>query len=154
MGFWDNIRNAFNNGDNETAEDGYDRDYDDDPAEETTAATPQAPQVTKVSSSVISPANLEMKVCKPAKFDEVAAIANHLMQHKTVVLNLENTNRETALRLIDFLSGVTYAIHGKLKNVASSTYVITPNNVEVTGESAPAEDTEDTSAAKQPREFF
>lgn len=154
MGFWDSLRNAFNNGDNENVDDGYDREYDEEASEETVSSAPQAPQVTKVSSSVVSPANLEMKVCKPTKFDEVAAIANHLMQHKTVVLNLENTNRETALRLIDFLSGVTYAIHGKLKNVASSTYVITPNNVEVTGESAPAEETEEPAPAKQPREFF
>lgn len=151
MGFWDSLRNAFNNGDSENVDDGYDREYDEDTAEEAAAVSPQAPQATKVSSSVISPANLEMKVCKPTKFDEVASIANHLMQHKTVVLNLENTNRETALRLIDFLSGVTYAIHGKLKNVASSTYVITPNNVEVTGEPAVQENAED---AKQPREFF
>ena len=48
-----------------------------------------------------------------------------------MVLNLENTNKETARRLIDFLSGVAYSIDGSLKKIASNAYVITPSNVDV-----------------------
>lgn len=74
---------------------------------------------------------LEMKVVRPENFDSVAQIADHLLNNRTVVLNLENTNKETARRLIDFLSGVAYSIDGSLKKIASSAYVITPNNVDV-----------------------
>ena len=52
----------------------------------------------------------------------------------TVVLNLENAEKETANRMLDFLSGVTYAIEGKIKRVAKDTYLITPYNVEIVGE--------------------
>ena len=49
----------------------------------------------------------------------------------TVVLNLEGTGKETVRRIIDFLSGIAYAIEGQIKRVANSTYVITPKNVDV-----------------------
>ena len=50
------------------------------------------------------------------------------------MLNLEDANKETIMRIIDFLFGVTFAIEGNLKRVASSTYIITPKNVEVDGD--------------------
>lgn len=74
---------------------------------------------------------LEMKVVKPEHFESVPQIADHLLNKRTVVLNLESTNKETARRLIDFLSGVAYSIDGSLKKIASNAYVITPNNVDV-----------------------
>lgn len=79
----------------------------------------------------IGGASLEMKVVKPENFDSVPQIADHLLNKCTVVLNLENTNKETARRLIDFLSGVAYSIDGNLRKIASNAYVITPNNVDV-----------------------
>ena len=75
-----------------------------------------------------------MKVVKPEKLESVTQISDYLLDRKTVLLNLEETNKETARRLIDFLNGVAYAINGNLKKVANNTYVITPNNVEVSGE--------------------
>lgn len=74
---------------------------------------------------------LEMKVVKPQQFDSVTQIADHLLNKRTVVLNLENTSKETARRLIDFLSGVAYSIDGSIKKIASNAYVITPSNVDV-----------------------
>ena len=150
MGIFDFVRNTFKQDENE---DDYKKEYDDEMEEETSGA----PSAVRESSSVVSPVNLEMKVCKPSRYDEVAGIASHLLQHKTVVLNLENANREVAIRIIDFLSGVTFAIKGQIKNVASSTYVITPDHVEVTGDQKaeqPAAAETEQPAAKQPREFF
>lgn len=74
---------------------------------------------------------LEMKVVKPTQFDNVSQIADHLLNKRTIVLNLENTSKETARRLIDFLSGVAYSIDGSMKKIAANAYVITPNNVDV-----------------------
>ena len=78
--------------------------------------------------------SIEMKVVKPDSLDSVSQIADHLLDRRTILLNLEDTNRETARRIIDFLQGVAYAINGTLKKVANCTYVITPSNVDVTGE--------------------
>ena len=50
------------------------------------------------------------------------------------MLNLESANREIARRLLDFLSGVAYANNGQIKRVANSTYIITPYNVDLTGD--------------------
>lgn len=82
----------------------------------------------------ISSTALELKVVKPDSFKSVTQIADHLLNKRTVVLNLESTNKETARRLIDFLSGVAYSIDGQMKRVANNTFVITPDNVDVSGE--------------------
>ena len=63
-----------------------------------------------------------------------SAIADHLREKRTVVLNLESTNKEIPRRLLDFLSGVAYANEGKIKKVAISTYIITPYNVDILGD--------------------
>lgn len=76
---------------------------------------------------------LELKVVKPESFESVNQIADHLLNRRTVVLNLEETDRETSRRLIDFLTGVAYSIKGTIKRVAKHTFVITPNNVGVSG---------------------
>ena len=77
---------------------------------------------------------IEMKVVTPKSYDTVTQIADLLLSKKTVLLNLENTNRETARRLIDFLSGVAYALGGGVQKVADNTYAITPSNVAVSKE--------------------
>ena len=82
----------------------------------------------------IDGAALELKVVKPEKYEDVPQIADHLLNRRTVVLNLEASNKETSRRIIDFLSGVAYALDGRLSNVAVNTYLITPSHVSVSGE--------------------
>lgn len=77
---------------------------------------------------------VQVVLVKPERFDDVPAIADHLNDKKTVVLNLEAADRDTSRRIIDFISGVTYANHGNIRKVANSTYIIVPTDVDVTGE--------------------
>ncbi len=77
---------------------------------------------------------LAVVLVKPDRFENAAEIADHLKDKRTVVLNLESTNKDVARRLIDFLSGVAYANEGKIKKVANSTYIITPYNVDILGD--------------------
>lgn len=77
---------------------------------------------------------LQVVLVKPERFENAAEIADHLRDKRTVVLNLEQTNKDIARRLIDFLSGVAYAQEGKIKKVAVSTYIITPYNVDIMGD--------------------
>lgn len=74
---------------------------------------------------------VELKVVRPTTFANVTEIADYLLHHCTVVLNLEATNTEEAKRMLDFLAGVAYSIDGQLKNIAVNTYIITPCNVDV-----------------------
>ena len=77
---------------------------------------------------------LSVVLVKPEKFENAVDIADHLREKRTVVLNLEQTNKDVARRLVDFLSGVTYAQDGKIKKVANSTFIITPYNVDILGD--------------------
>ena len=79
-------------------------------------------------------AQLQVVLVKPERFETAAEIADHLRERRTVVLNLEQTNKDIARRLVDFLSGVAYAQDGKIKKVAINTYLITPYNVDLLGD--------------------
>ena len=79
-------------------------------------------------------AALKVVLVKPERFENASEIADHLREKRTVVLNLESTNKDVARRLIDFLSGVAYAGEGKIKKVAANTYIITPYHVELEGD--------------------
>ena len=85
--------------------------------------------------NISATAKLAVALFKPERFgEETRAIADELIKTHTVVLNLENTNKDMARRIIDFLSGVAYANRGKIKKVATSTFIIIPNNVDLTGD--------------------
>ena len=77
---------------------------------------------------------LKVVLVKPERFENASEIADHLKDKRTVVINLESTNKDVARRLIDFLSGVAYAGEGKIKKVAANTYMITPYHVELEGD--------------------
>ena len=84
-----------------------------------------------VADSGNSDGNIELKVVRPASYEEVSEIADYLLDGCTVVLNLELLDNVQTIRMLDFLNGVTYANDGEIKNVAKSTYIITPHNVDV-----------------------
>lgn len=158
MGFMDEIRKLTHPyADGEDDYDDYDDDdYDDEPVASPATpaprrsfprnagpvdATPRASAATSAAPGgrVVNLSNssqLQVILVKPDKFDQVSDIADHLRDKKAVVLNLENTNKDVARRLVDFLSGCAYALDGKIKKVAISTYLITPYNVTVAGDLA------------------
>lgn len=85
--------------------------------------------------NISATAKLQVGIFKPERFgEETRTIADELMKTHTVVLNLEDTNKDMARRILDFLSGVAYANNGKIKRVASNTYIIIPSNVDLTGD--------------------
>ena len=72
----------------------------------------------------------------PRSFDEAGELVNHLMQNRSVVMTLEGVPTETARRLLDFLSGITFALQGKITPVSAKTYFVTPHNVDLLGAQA------------------
>ena len=86
------------------------------------------------STAAVSTSQIQVALVKPERIEEGTAIADHMADGRTVVLNLEAANRETQRRLLDFLSGAAYAHDGRIKKVANSTFIITPKNVDVMGE--------------------
>lgn len=137
--------------------DNYDDEYmnDDFEEEEAPASNVRTSENTYNQRTAGVGSSIEMKVVTPKSYDSVSQIADLLLSKKTVLLNLESTNRETSRRLIDFLSGVAYALGGDVQKVADNTYAITPSNVAVSKENIgaaqvtaqPAQETEDDGAA-------
>ena len=107
------------------------------PAKTETAAPAFAPEQSAKRETVTRAADssFERKVVKPENFASVGQIADHLINRRTVVLNLESTSKEISRRIIDFLNGVAYTLDGQIKAVANNTYVITPSHVDISGES-------------------
>ena len=111
--------------------------YDNDFSSKTSESLPRVHQGGRSRSNtyaVPQKSSVLVVLVKPERFDDVPAIADHLNDKKTVVLNLESADRDTSRRIIDFLSGVTYANHGNIRKIANSTYIIVPTDVDVTGE--------------------
>lgn len=72
---------------------------------------------------------------KPETFDkDITAMADEFIKRNTVILNMEQTNKDVGKRIIDFLSGVAYAHRGKISRVAEDTYIVMPSNVKLSGE--------------------
>lgn len=122
--------------DEETSEEETERPRKAPRKEESYYSAPSAPE-RRSSDNVVNintTTQLQVVLVKPEKFEDASSIANHLRDKRTVVLNLEAANKDIARRLVDFLSGVAYALEGKIKKVAISTYIITPYNVDIIGD--------------------
>ena len=69
----------------------------------------------------------------PKTFDEAGELVSHLGQGRSVVMTLEGVPTDSARRLLDFLSGITFALNGKITPISAKTYFVTPQNVDVLG---------------------
>ena len=145
MGFLDEFKRLAHPYEDEE-EDEFDEDFDasprpverrERPARNEQSYTPIDELEARRSNKVVNiraATQLQVVLVKPERFENASEIADHLREKRTVVLNLESTNKEIARRLLDFLSGVAYANEGKIKKVAISTYIITPYNVDILGD--------------------
>ena len=143
MGLWDNIKNIMtipeedefdeeiNDVEEETSKK---KSYEDDDYAAKKESGPKIFQGVKSKTINYTPNQMQVVLVKPDRFEDVTAIADHLNEKKTVVLNLEVANRDVSRRIIDFLSGVAYANHGNMRKVANSTFIIVPTSVDVMGE--------------------
>ena len=69
----------------------------------------------------------------PKSFDEAGELVGHLNQNRSLVMTLEGLPTDLARRLLDFLSGITFALQGRITPVSAKTYFITPHNVDILG---------------------
>ena len=104
-------------------------EYDDAPMDDIPSA--QDNNVVNIHDS----SKVQFVLFKPETFDkDVTAMADEFIKRNTVILNMEQTNKDVGKRIIDFLSGVAYAHNGKISRVAEDTYIVMPSNVRLSGE--------------------
>lgn len=145
MGLWDSIKNImvipdedeYENENEEVTERPREKSQDDYASSKKDSNA----RLIKSKSISYSPSqgSLQVVLVKPDRFDEVTTIADHLNEGKTVVLNLEDSQREISRRIVDFLSGVAYANSGNMRKVAKNTFIIVAHGVDVMGELLPEE---------------
>ena len=154
MSFWDNVKKF--------AQPYADEDYDDyeesaaeaaprtrrpSPFASTTASTaapaaaaaaPAAPVASTPSFGGqvlnMNSGKQEVVLFHAKTFDDAAKAADELCKRKAVILNMENVDKALTRRVVDFLSGAVYALDGRVKKVAQSTYLFCPHNMDVTGD--------------------
>ena len=140
MGLFDKIKGFINDPEEDeeeefdTADDGMDFVSKSEDKAADSSYTAAEPKKNNKVVNIRAATQLQVVLVKPERFENASEIADHLREKRTVVLNLESTNKEIARRLLDFLSGVAYANEGKIKKVAISTYIITPYNVDILGD--------------------
>lgn len=158
MSFWDNVKKFTQPYADDEEYDEYDEDaadgFEAEPEEEAprarrTAAAPAddaafsfntpsaAPAAsTGFSGQLLSSSGKQQEVVlfHPSKYDDSSKAADDLCNHKAVIVNMENVDKALARRVVDFLSGCAYAMKGKVKKIAQSTYLFCPPNMSVVGD--------------------
>lgn len=114
-------------------EDDYleEEDKEESPREESRSASGRkGAQVVSIHTQK----QIKVVVMEPATFEESQNIADQLKNRRPVIVNLENTERNLAKRIVDFVSGATYALGGNMQKVGSGIFLFVPNNVDISGE--------------------
>ena len=94
-----------------------------------TAASGNAQYMTVTATT-----QLKIVVVKPTSFNEAAQIVNHLRNKYSVSINFEQTSKDLTNRILDFVAGAAYMADGKLSQTSNHTYMILPQNAEITNE--------------------
>lgn len=121
MSIVDKIRNKM--GANQDTE-----EYVEEPAapvqeEEPEENRQQADNVVDFKNKAKTASQMKVMVIEPVSFDDAQQVADHIRNHKPVVVNFENTNGDIAKRIIDFISGTTYALSGDIKKVGKNVFM-------------------------------
>ncbi|MEO8291279.1 MAG: cell division protein SepF [Gaiellaceae bacterium] len=82
----------------------------------------------------VASASVRVHLVVPRSFNDAQSIADKFKESVPVIVNLQGTDTELSKRLIDFSSGLTYALNGSMQRVADKVFLLTPRNVEVSAE--------------------
>ena len=140
MGFMDKVRGKLGLTNEPEADELFEEEL---PEEEAAQPEPQAVSTASGTASsnvvdfqtaangVMLRSKMKVVVIEPKSFDDVQQVANCLKEKRPVVINIEKTDAEVAHRIIDFISGTTYAIAGDIKKLGHNVFLCAPSNVSV-----------------------
>ena len=154
MSFWDNVKKFAQPYSDEEYDD-YDEEMEEledevqeaaprarrlspfaSAARETETTPAAAPSSSNFNGQVLnmSSGKQEVVLFHAKTFDDAAKAADELRRRKAIILNMENVDKTLTRRVVDFLSGRVYALDGRVKKVAQSTYLFCPHNMDVIGD--------------------
>jgi|SRR5699024_4049081 len=128
MSFKNKLKNYF------TVDDEYEYEYieEDSDVSESLPREKDNPQKVVNLTSIEQPTT-KVVLYEPRTYNEVQEIADHIINRRSVVINLQRVEHEQAKRIVDFLSGTVYALGGDIQKLGSGTFLCTPDNVDVSG---------------------
>jgi len=100
----------------------------------TAAPRPSAVRAVPVETAIGNASSARVHVVAPARFGDAKEIADRLKDNRPVIVNLQVADRDLQRRMIDFCSGVTYALSGEMEKVADQVFLLAPTNVKVSDE--------------------
>jgi len=113
------------------------RDFDDwtdsEPEAENTAVA-RPPSRLRGVETVPNPASVKVHLVLPRSFNDAQQIADRFKDGVPVIINLQSADQDLSKRLIDFASGLTYALDGGMQRIADKVFMLTPRNVEISAE--------------------
>src|SRR5436190_6803 len=98
------------------------------------APPPSSSRRTRLRGVDSGSARVSVHLVLPRSFNDAQQIADKFKDQVPVILNLQSADTELSKRLIDFASGLTYALDGSMQRVADKVFLLTPRNVEVSAE--------------------
>ena len=152
MSFWDNVK-KFTQPYSEEEYEEFEEDVDQfeeeevrEPAPRTRRPSPFAPAAQESAPAApaangfggqvlnMNSGKQEVILFHAKTFDDAAKAADELRKKKAIILNMENVDKSLTRRVVDFLSGSVYALDGRVKKIAQSTYLFCPHNMDVVGD--------------------
>ncbi len=100
------------------------KDYEDEAVSRTRTQAKILPMTGTVATS-------KVVITQPESYEDVEEIGEYLKQRKSVIVNLESINKEDGKRILDFLSGASFALEGSIQKVSNLIYLMTPKSVEI-----------------------
>ncbi len=94
-------------------------------------------EIKKKKGTVVSlhaQKQMRVVVIQPLVFEDAQEIAENLKNRRPVIINLEGADLELARRILDFSTGVAYALEGSMQKVGNGIFLFTPNNVDISAE--------------------
>lgn len=100
------------------------RDYEAESSSKSKLQTKVLPMTGTVATS-------KVVITQPETYEDVEEIGEYLKQRRSVIVNLESINKEDGKRILDFLSGASFALEGNIQKVSNLIYLVTPTSVEI-----------------------
>ncbi len=145
MGFFNKFGDMMKLGDDDTAVENeyeeeyeeYEDDYEDDREMRSLSQYSSSKTSYDSKNNVVNfQANVQlgMVIIHPENYDDARTIADHIKSFRPVIINLDEVDSVLAQRIMDFVSGTCYTLHGDLQRVARNIFIIAPENVEISGD--------------------
>lgn len=127
MSFKSKLKSLF------SVDDDYEYEYIDEQDMTVPSSTEKTDKKNVVSLTSMKQPTSKVVLCEPRNYNEAQEIADHVVNRRAVVINLERVEHHQAKRIVDFLSGTVYAVNGDIQKLGMQTFLCTPDNVEVSG---------------------